>query len=105
MTCAKQTVTATIITPEGHRWVGTNFALNPQPACPRGDAPTGTGYELCNSICRQLAHAEINALAAAGSEARGCVLFLEGHTYACEPCRAACRAAVIVEIVLGGPPA
>ena len=105
MTCAKQTVTATVIAPDGHRFVGTNFALNPQPTCPRAEMPTGVGYELCRSICQQDAHAEVNAIAAAGEAAAGAILYLEGHTYACEPCKAAAREAGVAEIIIGGPPA
>ena len=103
MTCAKQTVTATIVTPCGERFVGTNFALNPQPTCPRGDMPTGVGYELCASVCQQIAHAEVNAIAAAGDRARGATLYLERHSNACEPCKAACAAAGIARIVIGAP--
>lgn len=103
--CAKQVVTATIVTPDGDRFVGTNWVARPQPTCPRADMPTGVGNELCRSICGQSGHAEIDALRVAGVRAAGAALFLEGHTYACEPCRAACAAAGIMEIVIGGPPA
>lgn len=103
MTRAKQTVTATIVTPTGQRFVGTNYARNPQPVCPRAHMPTGVGYELCATVCDQPAHAEINAIAAAGEHARGAVLYLEGHTYACQPCADAATAAGIVEIIFGPP--
>lgn len=103
--CAKQTVFATILTPDGRRFISTNYVANPQPVCPRGDMPTGVGYELCKSVCQQGAHAEVNAIREAGGNARGATLYLEGHTYACEPCKAAAEAAGIVEIVIGGPPA
>lgn len=102
--CSKQTVTATIVTPAGVRFTGTNYVRNFQPVCPRAGLPTGVGYELCRDICRQVGHAEIVALAEAGSSADGATLYLQGHTYACEPCREACRAAGIVEIVIGAPP-
>lgn len=101
--CLKQTVRATIITPDGEWFIGTNHVENPQPSCPRADLPTGVGYELCRDICRQPAHAEVNALFEAGYRARGATLYLEGHTYACEPCKAACAAAGITEIVIGEP--
>jgi len=65
--------------------------------------PTGKGYQLCQSICHQAAHAEIVALEKAGDAARGAVLWLEGHSYACEPCKAACDAAGIVKIRLSAP--
>lgn len=104
--CAKQTVRATIVTPDGrHRFTATNYVNNAQPTCPRGDMPTGVGYELCRTVCDQQGHAEINALAIAKHHAAGATLYLQGHTYACEPCKAAAKAAGIVEIVIGAPPA
>lgn len=101
--CAKQTVTATIIALDGSRFVGTNYCKNPQPVCPRADMPSGVGYELCVSICRQPAHAEVNAIHLAGEAARGARLFLEGQTYACSSCKQACDAAGISEIIIGQP--
>ena len=102
--CVKQTVTATIITPSGERFVGTNYCRNAQATCPRAGLPTGVGYELCRDICDQPAHAEINALAAAGEKACGATLFLEGHTYACQPCIHGCDAAGIVQMLVGVKP-
>jgi hypothetical protein len=104
MTCAKLTIRATIITPNGERFVGTNWVRNPQPTCPRAGMPTGVGYELCKSICDQPAHAEVNACLAAGEKARGGVLYLEGHYYACEPCKRCCEEHGVT-IVIGAPPA
>ncbi len=104
MTCAKQPVLATIVTPSGARFTGANDCASPQPTCPRGDLPTGQGYELCISICRQTGHAEVNACRAAGRHARGGTLYLEGHSYACEPCRKVCADHGIADIVIGAPP-
>lgn len=89
--CAKQTVTATIITPTGERFVGTNDCANPQTTCPRDAAgmKTGEGYHICREVCRQTGHAEINALRAAGEKARGATMYIEGHTYACGSCQEA----------------
>jgi deoxycytidylate deaminase len=103
MTCAKLTTTATIIAPNGERFVGTNWVRNPQKVCPRADMPTGVGYELCQSVCDQSAHAEVNACLAAGEKARGGKLYLEGHYYACDNCK---RVAVEhgVEIIIASPP-
>lgn len=103
--CVKQTVTATIIAVDGRRFVGTNHCENPQQICPRAGLATGVGYELCRSVCRQPAHAEVNAVAAAGDAARGAVLYLEGHTYACAPCLSAADRAGITEIIYRAPPA
>jgi deoxycytidylate deaminase len=102
--CTKRTVVATIIALDGRRFVGTNYVRNAQPVCPRADMATGVGYELCRDVCDQSGHAEPNAIAAAGDAARGGTLYLEGHTYACEPCKAACATAGIVEIIIGNPP-
>jgi deoxycytidylate deaminase len=102
--CAKQIVTATIIAADGGRFIGRNDVLHPQSICPRHDLPTGVGYELCQSVCAQTGHAEINAIAAAGPRAFGARLFLEGHTYACDACTQACRQAGILEIIINAPP-
>lgn len=102
--CVKQTVRATVVTPDGRRFVGTNYVNNPQDVCPRASMPTGQGYELCKSVCDQPAHAEVNACNAAGADARGSVLYLEGHYYACDPCAAHAKAAGVVEIIMGAPP-
>lgn len=102
--CTKQTVTATIVAADGRRFVGTNFVRNAQPVCPRADMPTGVGYDLCRDVCQQSGHAEPNAIAAAGEAAWGAYLYLEGHTYACEPCKAAADAAGIVAIIIAPPP-
>ena len=102
--CAKQVVTATIVTPDGNRFVGTNWCATPQEVCPRADMPTGVGYHLCASVCHQSGHAEIDAIRNAGAvRLTGATLYLEGHTYACEPCKAACAAAGITSIIIGAP--
>jgi hypothetical protein len=103
MTCAKQTVTATIVAPDGRRYVGTNACANPQPACPRGDMPTGVGYHLCREVCGQHGHAEAAAIQSAAGRARGGTLYLEGHSYACAACLALAAGAGL-EVVIGGPP-
>jgi len=102
--CAKQTTRATIVALDGSRYVGENDCLTPQATCPRGDMPSGVGYELCASICHQTGHAEVNAVRAAGSAAEGAILYLEGHTYACGNCKAVAAAAGIREIVVAPPP-
>lgn len=102
--CAKQTVTATIVSTSGERFVGTNSVANPQAVCPRGGMPTGTGYEMCKSVCAQTGHAEENALRTAGGAAFGGVLYLEGHTYACDNCIALAAAAGVLRIEIGSPP-
>ena len=102
--CLKQVVIATIITPNGRRFVSSNYINNNPTSCPRGDLPSGVGYELCKSICNQSAHAEVNALKLAGSESKGSKLYFEGHSYACEPCKKAASEAGIIEIIISAPP-
>jgi deoxycytidylate deaminase len=103
MTCAKLTTRATIVAPDGQRFVGTNWVRNPQTTCPREGMPTGVGYELCKSVCDQPAHAEVNACLSAGDGARGGTLYLEGHYYACDDCKRV-AAEHGVKIVIGAPP-
>jgi len=85
--CAKVTTTAILITTDGDFFVGTNWCKNPQTTCPRGDMPTGQGYELCKSICEQPSHAEVDVCLKAGSRAEGSKVILIGHYYACEDCQ------------------
>lgn len=104
--CKKQVVTATIITPDGQRFVGKNWIRNEVALCPRAQrgCATGEGYDLCESICSQLGHAEVVALGAAGQKAEGATLYLEGHTYACNACQKACADAGITQIIVSSPP-
>jgi len=102
--CAKQVVTATIVTEDGFRFVATNYVLSPQATCPRGAMPTGVGYHLCQEVCHQVGHAEANALRIAGRYAKGATMYLEGHSYACESCKHRAAFAGIREIVIGAPP-
>jgi hypothetical protein len=104
--CFKQTVTATIVTQSGERFVATNHCETPQSYCPRDAVgfKSGQGYHLCKTECRQPAHAEVNALAAAGDKALGADIYVEGHTYVCSGCSDACDAAGIKSITIGPPP-
>jgi deoxycytidylate deaminase len=87
MTCAKQTTIA-VIKNGVNFWVGSNWCENPQETCPRKGLETGVGYELCKSICGQQNHAEVDACLKAGENARGADLFLIGHYYCCDGCKA-----------------
>jgi hypothetical protein len=98
--CVKQRVVATIVTKDGKLFVGENHCLTPQTVCPRAGMPTGVGYELCKSVCNQVGHAEVVALEAAGENARGATLILEGHTYACQSCLNAATEAGIERVVV-----
>lgn len=102
--CVKQRVIATIITLSGKRFVGENDCANPQTVCPRAGMKTGEGYHLCSSICKQTGHAEENALKAAGRKAFGATIYIQGHSYACEPCKRACAKEGVVSLIIGNPP-
>ena len=61
------------------------------PVCPRVEkkCPSGTGYELCQDICKQDAHAEItcpNDAVAAGNDTTNADIYLFGHWWCCKPC-------------------
>lgn len=84
--CAKQ-ITIAIIENKGEYWIGTNWCGSPQKKCPRGDMPSGEGYDLCKSICHQTGHAEENAIKEAGKKSKGSVLYLIGHTRICDNCQ------------------
>lgn len=98
--CVKQNVYATVVTPNGEHFTGTNLCRNPQKVCPREvqGMKSGEGYELCQSVCQQDAHAEVNAIALAGKKAKGSILYLSGHLYACVGCQSVIKEANIAEL-------
>lgn len=94
--CAKQRVVAVIVHPDGQITTGENRCLTAQPVCPRvlKKCKTGEGYELCHKVCQQIGHAEEVAIMKAGKkELKGAILFMFGHTYCCDNCVAAMKAA------------
>lgn len=98
--CAKTRVFCTIVALDGQRFVGENLCANPQPVCPR---LPGEGYEKCKTICVQLGHAEEVAAKMAGADASGGTAYIEGHTYACDPCKGALAAIGVLNVVIGAP--
>lgn len=87
MTCAKVVVTATLLTLDSEVFVGENSCNAPQPACPRTQ---GEGYAKCKSICKQEAHAEIQAISkcrASGGDPRYSSMSIN-YTYVCDGCKA-----------------
>ena len=101
MTCAKTVVTCVLVTPDGEHITGSNWCENPQAKCPR---EVGEGYEKCKSICGQGNHAEKDALLKAGDRAKGSRAYLNGHTYACQPCQEALFAAGVISLSVGIKP-
>jgi hypothetical protein len=102
--CVKTTVRCTLVTSSGERIVGENWCHNPQTVCPRAGMPTGVGYDLCVSVCRQEGHAEKVALTLAGDRARGAHAYVEGHTYACQHCQESLFGAGVAALTIGAPP-
>lgn len=98
--CAKARVICTIVAPDRQRFVGENLCANPQTTCPRS---LGEDYTKCKTVCQQLGHAEVVAARLAGNSAVGGTAYLEGHTYACDPCKAMLAAAGVKNIVIGSP--
>jgi hypothetical protein len=92
--CVKQNVAARLHTADGEVFVGTNRCHNPQTECPREvqGMRSGEGYHLCIEVCQQPAHAEVDAIRQAGEKARGSIIYLAGHTYACGNCQEAAKA-------------
>ena len=84
--CAKQVVACKIIAPNGETYIGTNECETPMFDCPR---EAGEDYTKCKTVCHQKGHAEIQALAAAGDNARQSIALLYGHTYFCAHCQEA----------------
>lgn len=101
--CAKMVVKATLVAPNGNRYVATNYCMSPKTECARAGMPSGVGYHLCVEVCEQVGHAEVNAVTGAGPAAKDSVVYLEGHTYACSDCIDTCKAAGVKEIVIGPP--
>lgn len=75
-----------------------SFATNEhKEPCKREGYPTGVGYELCDG-CNYPNHAEYKAVRGV----KGGILYLLGHTYACEPCKEAMREAGVELRIING---
>lgn len=101
MTCAKRTVLAVIEDAEGRvlSW-GSNVCLSPQAKCPR---EPGEGYEKCQTVCRQVGHAEEVALMQLPTEqwpaAAHCRVL--GISHVCDNCQHALWTAGIDSFTVG----
>ena len=92
--CADKSVTACIKTESGVMYWGMNLQRVAVDFCPRA---VGDGYELCQSICKQVSHAEIAAIKKwreAGAVLPA-VIYVSGANKICSDCMAA-----IVEVGL-----
>lgn len=102
--CTKQSVQAAIVSLKNEIVYGDNAIRNDVPVCPRAEQnlPTGVGYELCKSVCNQNEHAEVTAIQNAKEKGiciQGATLYLIGHTYCCDNCKAAMKEAGIVKAI------
>ena len=93
--CAKKQVGCVIVAPDGQKFAGANLCEEPQDVCPR---EPGEGYEKCQTICRQIGHAEIVALRRAGKNAVGATAWVYNHTHACRDCQEALYGAGVILI-------
>ena len=106
--CLKQSVEAIIFKGGILYAMGRNDILNDEvKECPRKDMPSGVGYDLCEKICKQLAHAEAeacrnyrNRCTLEGIDFYGATLFLFGHTYACDKCIEIMKRSGIIKLVI-----
>lgn len=95
--CVKQSVYAVVITADGREYFGANWMTSCDvTVCPRIEQGR-TDYELCGTICGQGTefHAERQAMWSAyydGADLTGAEVFITGHTYCCDTCRAAMHA-------------
>lgn len=93
--CRKVQVGAAIIDPVDNTvlGVGNNDIAHTIGYCPRSakGCKSGEGYEDCRKICGQGHHAEDAAITDAlrcfpAKALAGCVMYLWGHSYACDHC-------------------
>lgn len=105
--CIKQSVYAMLVTANGKEFFGSNWVSTTSGAtvCPRVtlNCASGTGYELCQTVCNQEFHAEVaslHACADADESAEGAVIYLTGHTYCCDNCIASMKQAGVYQCIV-----
>jgi hypothetical protein len=97
--CIKQRVYAVVVLPNGEMYFGANWmTVGDIEICPRIAAGVAS-YELCAEVCGQGTefHAERQAIWAAyyaqedieNFSLKGAEVFIVGHTYCCDTCKAA----------------
>lgn len=102
--CLKREVCAVIINSSGEIVVGQNTITATINKCPR---EKGEGYDKCLSICKQRAHAEVDAILKAedrGMDIRGATLYLIGHHRVCNECQQICELKGLNIKILGDKP-
>lgn len=101
--CVKQPVYALIVATNGTHHFGSNWMTNQDvTVCPRVElnCVSGQGYHLCKEVCNQDFHAERFAIQLCTSDTAGATLYLTGHTYCCDDCIAAMKAAGIAKAIV-----
>lgn len=97
--CAKRRVVCTITFDSGTVVRGENLCANPQKECPR---LPGDGYTKCDTVCRQVGHAEeVAVMKAKFYGLRDGKAHIEGHGHACGGCIAALQRIGVTEITIG----
>jgi hypothetical protein len=104
--CKRKNVYALLITPDGNYFIGQNLRRNDIDMCPRYSAAPSEMYDICKTVCETIGHAEAVAIENAlkgytPAELRGSRMFIFGHHYQCENCKALCREyGIIVEAIV-----
>jgi len=102
--CKKQTTVAIIMKDGKLLSMGTNEINADIDECPRVGYKSGEGYHLCKEICKQEYHAEEAAVYNANVSLAGATLYLMGHTYCCDNCKAVMKSAGITRVVIPDAP-
>jgi len=103
--CAAQTVVAKLVTTTGNVYYGSNMCVVKHDTCPRRTAnmPSGTGYDLCASMCNQPYHGEtsaINECVNANDTTVGGTMYVYGHTVCCSNCQSSMKEAGITKAIV-----
>lgn len=103
--CLKQSVQALIVSAGGQEVYGANKISNQVLSCPRVEkgCATGEGYHLCESVCGQKFHAEVDALNNAKKnkiDLAGATLYLINHYYCCDNCLSHMKKAKISKVII-----
>jgi hypothetical protein len=93
--CKRKNVYALLLLPTGEYYTGQNLRLNDIDMCPRYSAAPSEMYTICQTVCDTIGHAEAVAIALAlerhdAEELGGSKMWIFGHNYQCENCKALC---------------
>lgn len=100
--CVKQSVEAMLVLADGTKLYGSNAQYTDCSVCPRV-THNESGYELCDTDCKQVNHAERDAIHRAhslGLDMKGSSMYLTGHWVCCDECRLVMKLNGIKEAIL-----